>query len=148
VSKGPGIIQRLILDAASNGVTPRPEGSPLFPAEPKVYPLLYIAHAAGYDTTKLSVRQSFARAARKLAANGQIDLWNGDMHAVSHPDHREQLTGKDWDAAETMCGLRFDDITDPLYRTRRNFAHLGGRVTNLVNFVSDAHRRPVRKWYT
>jgi len=60
MSKGPGTIQRLILDATRNG---------------GVHPLLHIMTTAGHDITKLSVRQSFSRAARRLADDGYITLW-------------------------------------------------------------------------
>jgi hypothetical protein len=39
-----------------------------------VYPLLAIAKGGEYDIAKLSVRQSFNRAARKLAEAGGIEI--------------------------------------------------------------------------
>ncbi len=148
MSKGPGTIQRLILDAIHDGgiFEPAPDA--------KVYPLLYIAHAAGYDVTKLSVRQSFTRAARKLDDSGEVNLWtlpaytgqknatggtsvNREVMCVSHPDHYDRLIGEseqpvgelwsplirtDWDAAKAMCFVLFEDITDPMRGLRRNFA--------------------------
>ena len=58
--KGPGTIQRAIVATVTE----------LGPC-----PLLWIAEQAGYDTTKLAVRQSFTRAARKLYGSDAVTLW-------------------------------------------------------------------------
>lgn len=62
MSRGPGTIQRLILEAVQ---------------EDGVWPVLVIAKAHGYDVSKLAVRQSFTRAAWRLADDGRLDAFNG-----------------------------------------------------------------------
>jgi hypothetical protein len=75
VSRGPGVVQQFILAAI------RDFGG--------VLPLISIATAAGYDITELSVRQSFARAGRKLADDGKIEFWY-----LTVPTARNGLTGE------------------------------------------------------
>ena len=61
MSKGPGTIQRAIIDAIQDG---------------GAYPLPWIADRAGFDISRLPVRQSFARAANTLYASGAVRLWD------------------------------------------------------------------------
>jgi hypothetical protein len=84
----------LILDAAGHG---------------SVYPLLYVAKVYGYDVTRLSVRQSFARAARRLADEKHVALWT-----LRVPTTHNALTG--YGTYRTItCVSRFgagDDLTN------------------------------------
>jgi len=59
VGKGPGTIQQLILDATRHG---------------GLYPVLFIAKAHDYNITKLSVRQSFSRAAYRLFDHDKVSI--------------------------------------------------------------------------
>ncbi len=75
MSRGHGKIERIILDATTNGLQVTHWG--VF----QMLPLGFIARTAGYDATKLSVRQSFNRAARNLEEQGHIVRHN---HTVKH----------------------------------------------------------------
>lgn len=103
MSRGPGTVQQLILEAARTG---------------KVYPLLWIAKVGDYDITKLSVRQSFRRAARTLAATGKIEIWtinvptatndlgftyDRDVACIMLPEQNDYLTDDDWDNCRLAC---------------------------------------------
>jgi hypothetical protein len=84
-----------------------------------MYPLLWIAKTNGYDITKLSVRQSFTRAARTLAEAEAVDLmyvrWatahsalSGDTNhrsvtCVTAPGMDARLTDDDWGEARLRC---------------------------------------------
>ena len=142
MSRGPGTIQRIVIDAVTNGI-----GGD-FP-DARFLPLLVIADKAGYDTTKLSVRQSFARAARALVDNGAIQAWTlpvgvpfgrtvisrakveRTMVCVGPADYEPTApaggrgftsTRTDVENAEVMCLELFDGVTDPFRTMRRNFA--------------------------
>jgi hypothetical protein len=136
MSRGPGTIQRIIIDAVTNGI------GGTFP-DARFLPLLVIADNAGYDTTKLAVRQSFARAARALDGSGTIALWylpvsetglsvisrtriHRDMVCVGPAGYepsdgpRGFVSGHtDVENAEMMCWELFESVTDPFRTMRR-----------------------------
>jgi hypothetical protein len=94
MSRGHGRIQQHILDAVD--------------LHGGVWPLITIADANGYDITKLSVRQSFSRAAQKLAAEHRVARWT-----IWVPSARNGLTGDLTLPREIMCVTPVDlDSTD------------------------------------
>ena len=146
MSRGPGTIQRTILDAVTNGV-----GGD-FP-DARFLPVLVIADKAGYDTTKLSVRQSFTRAAYALEGKDSVAVWlirvsAGASTVISRARiEREMLcvapagyeptapagglrgftsTRTDVENAEMMCWDLFESVTDPLRTMRRYMAPAEG----------------------
>jgi hypothetical protein len=69
MSRGHGIIEQTILAACVSG---------------ELKPLVYIAQQVDYDPAKLSVRQSFSRAARNLAwEKGLADLYDLSVPTVT-----------------------------------------------------------------
>jgi hypothetical protein len=137
MSRGPGTIQRIIIDAVTNGI------GGTFP-DARFLPLLVIADNAGYDTTKLAVRQSFARAARALEASGAAEVWQmpvsvpfgrsvisrakvertmlcvGPVGYVPSDGPRGFVSGHtDVENAEMMCWELFESVTDPFRTMRR-----------------------------
>lgn len=103
VSRGHGTIEQTILAAADSG---------------RLLPLVYIAQVTHHDPDRLPVRQSFARAARRLEDQGLIDL-----HYIRMPTATNSRTGNPVNERPVLCSARAGtDITDDMWVDARESA--------------------------
>ena len=122
MSTGPGIIQRAIISAIDDG---------------GLYPLPWIADRAGYDLSKLAVRQSFARAANTLYTNGAVKLWDArwpsKVLVVAKAD--EEPTDADWALAKLRHVETLDYHAGYEVRWEAGAASLSGDATPVQELI-------------
>jgi hypothetical protein len=123
-------VQSAILDAVATG---------------GVHPLLAIAADNGYDPATVSVRQSFARAARALADAREVHLWD-----LSVPTAHNELSGFT-NYRDIVCVSDTDDPTDEDWAVCRHaamavfFPEMMGRYERTVEQESYEDERTAQK---
>ncbi len=113
MSRGPEAVEQTILEHTQKG---------------GIWPVIFFAKASGRDISDLSVRQSFAGAARQLHMKGLVELWwimaltaritlgspsnSADVMCVSQPgvELTTQLLWQVRDMVEAVFDPRFDNF--------------------------------------
>ncbi len=101
MSRGHGVVQRLILDSIANGV--RDPFNTRNRVVVPLYPLSFIAKANDYDAHRTSVRQSFGRAAWRLHTDGLIGYV-----LLSVPTAYRGFRGTNWRDTVMVCAAGYD----------------------------------------
>ncbi len=104
MSSGPEKVEQTILEHTQKG---------------GIWPVIFLAKASGRDISDLSVRQSFAGAARQLHMKGLVEVWwiiaphdSADVMCVSQPgvELTAQLLWQVRDMVEAVFDPRFDNF--------------------------------------
>ena len=131
VSRGPEAAEQTILEQTQTG---------------RIWPVVFLAKASGRDISDVSVRQSFANAARHLHMKGLVELWwftaptapvtlgspntSGEIMCISKPgvELTTELLWQVRDMVEAVFDPRFDNFDlETLERSFQAFADSLGK---------------------